>query len=120
MAQDLKLDKDLINIFYKVSTETIADAASGVSFDLGRTRDTGQAVITLLSLTDTTEDIRALDQFPSSDLRLTSGRPQPDGEARCQVLPVPRSASVLKGFTPILSGFNGKRNLVFPFQIRAV
>ena len=41
LAQDLKLDKDLINIFYKVSTETIVDAASGVSFDLGRTRDTG-------------------------------------------------------------------------------
>ena len=97
----------MINIFYKVSTETIVDAASGVSFDMGRTRDTGKAVITLLSLTDTTEDIRALDQFPSSDLRLTSARPHPDGEARCQALPVPRSASVLKGFTPILSGFNG-------------
>ena len=110
LAQDLKLDNDLINIFYKVSTEAIVDATSGVSFDLGRTRDTGQAVITLLSLTDTAEDIRALDQFPSSELRLASARPQPDGEARCQALPVPRSASVLKGFTPILSGFNGMRN----------
>ena len=107
LAQDLNLDNDLINIFYKVSSEVITDAASGASFDLGSSSDTGQAVISLFSLTDTEEDIQALDQFPGSDLRLTSARPHPDGEARCQALPVPRSASVLKGFSPILSGFNG-------------
>ena len=107
LAQDLNLDNDLINIFFKVSTETLTDSALGASFDLGSTSDTGQAVISLFSLTDTAEDLRALDQFPGSDLRLTSARPHPDGEARCQALPVPRSASVLKGFTPILSGFNG-------------
>ena len=109
--EDLALSDDVLKIFFQVGTN-IFGTGETITLNLKDTTKTGIAAITIFTVTDSIDEVKALSRFPKTKFILDSFRPSPDGEAICQVFKMPRSATVLKGFSPVLSGFNGENGLI--------
>ena len=109
--EDLPLTDDVLKIFYQVGNNFF-DNIETITLDLKDTSTAGVAIITIFSIIDNLDDVKALGRFPKTTFNLESFRPSPDGEAKCQVFKIPKSATVLKGFSPSLSGFNGENGLI--------
>ena len=110
--EDLSMVDDFLHLFFKINEDSNTLNLDVIEFSLVTTSLTGADVISLNTKVDTESDVRTLKAFPQRDFRLDTFRPGPDGEARCQVFGISSSATVYKGFTPLLFGYNGRNGLV--------
>ena len=111
-SEDLPLSDDLLMIFFTVGSEVVGSDQELFSWDRGASQDSGEAVISLISYSDTAADLQTLEEFPSVTFSLARLRPHPDGEAQCRMFEVPPSARLYKGYAPAISGFNGDNGLI--------
>ena len=111
-SEDLPLSDDLLMIFFTVGSEVVGSDQELFSWDRGVSQDSGEAVISLISYSDTAADLQTLEEFPSVTFSLARLRPHPDGEAQCRMFEVPPSARLYKGYAPAISGFNGDNGLI--------
>ena len=111
-SEDLTLSDDLLMIFFTVGSEVVTSDRELFSWDRRASQDSGEAVISLISYSDTAADLQTLEEFPSVTFSLARLRPEPDGEAQCRMFEVPTSARLYKGYTPAVSGFNGDNGLI--------
>ena len=108
-TEDLELGSDVLRIFFQISDTVLEES---VTLNMKQISENGQDIISIFSEVDTEEDLETLKHFPSINIQLDQSRPHPEGEARCQVFMMRSAATVYKGFTPLLTGFNGENDLI--------
>ena len=112
LSEDLSLDDDLLLIFFNVGSK-LGPEDDLFIWQRGESQDSGEDAISLLSYSHTAADVRTLkDSADSVTFSLARFRPDPDGEARCQMFEVPKSARLYRGYAPAVTGFNGENGLI--------
>ena len=112
LSEDLSLEEDILLVFFTVSSRVVGSDENLIDWKRGANQDSGEDIISLFTYSDTAADVQTLKEFSSINFSLDRFRPDPDGEARCRMFKVPRSARFYKGYIPAVTGFNGDNGLI--------